>query len=166
MFTRIAGCKRHSAVNGPGIRYVLFFQGCPHHCSGCQNPETWDPDGGQKTDTENIIRDLESTKYLDGITLSGGDPLLQPLAAGEIADAAHKKGLDVWCYTGWTFEELMEGKAGPDARAVLSRIDVLADGPFELPLLSQDVIYRGSSNQRLIMLKETFALGRIVLYQP
>ena len=105
---RIAGTVRHSSVDGPGVRYVVFFQGCPHHCPGCQNPETWDPEGGEETTAEELAEEMRATRYLDGITLSGGDPLLQPSALMVLADAAHEKGLSVWCYTGWTFEALLQ----------------------------------------------------------
>ena len=147
---RIAGMVKHSSVDGPGVRFTVFFQGCPHHCPGCHNPETWDPAGGEEISLDELIEEIRKTRYLDGITLSGGDPLLQPRAVIAAADAAHAKGLTVWCYTGWTFEEIMKGSAGPDAVEALNHIDVLVDGPFRMELLSRECIYRGSSNQRLI----------------
>ena len=94
-----------------------------------------------------------------GITLSGGDPLLQPRAVIAAADAAHAKGLTVWCYTGWTFEEIMKGSAGPDAVEALNHIDVLVDGPFRMELLSRECIYRGSSNQRLVDVPASLSAG-------
>ena len=84
---RISGTRRHSSVNGPGVRYVLFFQGCPHRCPGCQNPETLDAAGGTETTTEALTEDILATRYLDGVTFSGGDPLMQPEALAEIARA-------------------------------------------------------------------------------
>ena len=159
---RIAGTVRHSSVDGPGVRYVVFFQGCPHHCPGCQNPETWDPAGGEETTTEELIGELNNTRYLDGITLSGGDPLMQPEALAAVADAARAKGLTVWCYTGWTFEALMQGAAGQAAIEALSHIDVLVDGPFCQELLSKECIYRGSSNQRLLDVPASLAAGKAV----
>lgn len=150
LISRIAGTVRHSSVDGPGVRYVVFFQGCPHHCPGCQNPETWDPAGGEETRVENLIEEMRGTRYLDGVTLSGGDPLLQPEAVREIADAAHAEGLTVWTYTGWTFEDLLAGKAGEKALEALEHIDVLVDGPFVEALCSRDCLFRGSSNQRLV----------------
>ena len=109
---RIAGTVRHSSVDGPGVRYVVFFQGCPHHCAGCQNPETWNPAGGEEVSLEDLKEELRSTRYLDGVTLSGGDPFLQPEAAMAVADTGRDMGLNVWAYTGWTFEELLDGAAG------------------------------------------------------
>ncbi len=156
---RIAGMVKHSSVDGPGVRFTVFFQGCPHHCPGCHNPETWDPAGGEEISLDELIEEIRKTRYLDGITLSGGDPLLQPLAVIAAADAAHAKGLTVWCYTGWTFEEIMKGSAGPDAIEALNHIDVLVDGPFRMEQLSKECIYRGSSNQRLIDVQASLTAG-------
>jgi anaerobic ribonucleoside-triphosphate reductase activating protein len=141
---------------------VVFFQGCPHHCPGCQNPETWDPAGGEETTAEELAEEMRSTRYLDGITLSGGDPLLQPSAVIVMADAAHEKGLSVWSYTGWTFEALLQGAAGETALEALRHIDVLVDGPFVQDKLSKDHIFRGSSNQRLIDVPASLAAGAAV----
>ena len=160
---RIAGTVRHSSVDGPGVRFVVFFQGCPHHCGACQNPETWDPAGGASVTLEGLAEEMRQTRYLDGITLSGGDPLLQPDAAIYLADAAHARGLTVWCYTGWTWEELLSGGAGGRAREALPHIDVLVDGPFVQSLRSTLCIYRGSSNQRLIDVPKSLAAGKPVL---
>ena len=127
---RISGSKKHSSVNGPGVRYVLFFQGCPHHCPGCQNPETHDPVGGTERNVADVIQEILQTKYLDGLTFSGGDPLLQPEAVIEIAKAAKNAGLNIWLYTGWTFEQIQKGAAGEKAKEALTQLDVLVDGPF------------------------------------
>ena len=157
---RIAGMVKHSSVDGPGVRFTVFFQGCPHHCPGCHNPETWDPAGGEEISFEDLIQEINNTRYLDGITLSGGDPLMQPSAVIAAADAAPAKGLTVWCYSGWTFEEILEGKAGNTAIEALNHIDVLVDGPFRLELLSKECIYRGSSNQRLIDVPASLSAGK------
>lgn len=159
---RIAGTVRHSSVDGPGVRYVVFFQGCPHHCRACQNPETWDPAGGEEIALEELAEEMRRTRFLDGITLSGGDPLWQSAAVIRLADAAHEKGLSVWCYTGWTFEEVLAGKAGDPAAEALSHIDVLVDGPFIEALCGRDCIYRGSSNQRLIDVPKSLDAGKAV----
>ena len=151
---RISGSKKHSSVNGPGVRYVLFFQGCPHHCPGCQNPETHDPLGGTERNVGDVIREILQTKYLDGLTFSGGDPLLQPQAVIEIAQAAKAAGLNIWLYTGWTFEQIQKGAAGETAKEALTLLDVLVDGPFVEKLKTGNAIWRGSDNQRLIGLHE------------
>lgn len=149
---RIAGTIKHSLVNGPGIRYVIFFQGCKHRCKGCHNPQTHDFDGGNEVPVQTVIDDIAQAKHLDGVTLSGGDPLLQPEAAIRIADAAHGIGLSVWCYTGYTLEQILDGEAGQSAVELLDHIDCLVDGPYIESLRSEDCIYRGSTNQRLIYL--------------
>lgn len=159
---RSAGVIRHSAVNGPGVRYVLFFQGCPHHCRACQNPETWDPHAGREADTDAVIADIFATRYLDGVTLSGGDPLYQPEAAAAIAKACQARGLSVWAYTGWTWEAIQAGRAGR-AAIVLPYLDVLVDGPFVLGKKDGTALWRGSSNQRLIDAAESLRTGTVCL---
>lgn len=155
---RMVGIKKHSVVDGSGVRLVIFFQGCPHHCMECHNPDTWDPNGGDESDTDEIIEIIKNTKYIDGITLSGGDPLFQPEAAILIAKAAKEIGLSVWCYAGWTYDEVM---ADEKRSAVMKYVDVLVDGPFMINLKSQDVIYRGSSNQRLVDVQASMKSGII-----
>lgn len=159
MLFRLAGEIKHSLVNGPGIRYVVFFQGCPHHCDGCQNPETHDITGGEEEDTEEVIQRIRITKFLDGVTISGGDPLMQPEACAAIAQAAHEMGLSVWVYTGWKFEDILG-----DSRKLkaLRSIDVLVDGEFVSELKSEDALWRGSRNQRLIDVKQSLEEKHIV----
>ncbi|MBQ9697573.1 MAG: anaerobic ribonucleoside-triphosphate reductase activating protein [Acidaminococcaceae bacterium] len=159
---RIAGSKKHSSVNGPGVRYVLFLQGCPHHCPGCQNPETHDPAGGTERNVDEVIQDILQTKYLDGLTLSGGDPLMQPEAVIAITGAAKKAGLNIWLYTGWTFEQIQKGAAGDKAKEALALLDVLVDGPFVEKLKTGNAIWRGSDNQRLIDVQRSLAVGNVI----
>lgn len=141
---------RHSLVNGPGIRCVLFLQGCTHHCPGCQNPETHDIHGGTPCSTQAILNDILTDRNLDGVTLSGGDPLLQPKACTEIAKACKQHGLSVWVYTGYLFEDICTEKLGKDAANLLQYIDVLVDGLFNEALKNENCLWRGSTNQRLI----------------
>ena len=161
MDIKIAGKVAHSFVNGPGIRYVLFFQGCPHHCPGCQNPETHDVSGGETTTTEAILADIKSTKFLDGVTFSGGDPLMQPDALLELSKAVHDMGLNVWVYTGYTYEALKE----KGLLKALAYVDVLVDGPFIMDLRSEETIWRGSSNQRLVNVQKSLRQDKLILYQ-
>ena len=147
---RMHGMLRHSLVNGPGIRCVLFLQGCTHHCPGCQNPETHDIHGGTPCSTQAILNDILTDRNLDGVTLSGGDPLLQPKACTEIAKACKQHGLSVWVYTGYLFEDIYTEKLGKDVSNLLQYIDVLVDGLFDESLKSEDCLWRGSTNQRLI----------------
>lgn len=150
---RTFGVVRNSYVDGPGVRMAIFFQGCLRHCKGCHNPDSWPMYGGEKTDTEEIISLMKKDPLLDGITLTGGEPFLQPGAALEIARAAKALGLTVWCYTGYLFEEAAEWN---DARKLLlETIDVLVDGAFEEDKMSLDTIWRGSTNQRLIDVKKS-----------
>lgn len=161
---RIAGQKKHSSVNGPGVRYVLFLQGCPHNCPECQNPETHDLSGGMEAEISSVIQDILNTRYLDGVTISGGDPLMQPQACCEIVRQLHEHGINLWLYTGWTWEQIQQGAAGDDAIRVLSWLDVLVDGPFLNELKSDQVIFRGSTNQRLIDVPASLKCGHVTEY--
>lgn len=162
MNCRLYGLVRNSYVDGPGVRMAIFFQGCLHHCNGCQNPESWPINGGDKADTEKIIQQMKSDPLLKGITLSGGEPFLQPGAALALAKSAHMIEKDVWCYTGYTFEEIMEWN---DTRKdLLKEIDVLVDGEFEIDKKSLDLEWRGSSNQRIIDVMRSLSLGKVVLW--
>ena len=162
---KIAGYKKHSFVDGPGVRFTVFTQGCPHACPGCHNPETWDTEGGFPIETEDLISLIRSTKYLDGVTLSGGDPLLQAAACAEIVRAVREEGLSVWMYTGYTYEQIRDGVAGNDAIRALREIDVLVDGRFIQSRRDASVLWRGSSNQRLIDVQASLAQGGPVPYE-
>lgn len=151
MQIRIAGFVQESIVDGPGWRLVVFCQGCPHKCKGCHNPETHDFNGGWTVDTSEIIGMMDSNPLLDGITLSGGEPFCQAAACIELADAAHERGLNVWCYTGYTWGDIMRGR-DPGKRALFKHIDVLVDGPFIQSQKTLELPWRGSKNQRLIPL--------------
>ena len=147
---RISSTIHDSIVDGPGLRYVVFAQGCPHRCPGCHNPETQDPSGGREVAVEEIIKDMLKNPLTDGLTLTGGEPFYQPEASAEIARAAHAAGLNVWCYTGWTLEELREM---PEAQVLLREVDVLVDGPYIQAERSLNLQWRGSANQRVIDLR-------------
>ena len=154
---KISGITPESIVDGEGIRYVIFTQGCPHHCPGCHNPSTHSFDGGRIVTIQEILTDIEKNKnYIDGITLSGGEPFCQIGQCSVIAEQAQKMGLTVWCYTGFIFEDLY-GRT--DAIKLLQHIDVLVDGPFILEERSLDLNFKGSSNQRIIDIQESFRKG-------
>lgn len=165
MNIRIAGTVDDSIVDGPGFRYTVFTQGCSHHCPGCHNPETHDFAGGRTVDTEAIVAQMRANPLLDGLTLSGGDPMEQPAPCVELARQAHALGLNVWCYTGYTLEQLLQ-EADPDRLALLRETDVLVDGPFLLAQRSLELKYCGSRNQRLIDVKKTLAAGVPTLWEP
>ncbi len=162
MIFRVYGLEANSYVDGPGVRLAIFFQGCLHHCKGCQNPGSWPMYGGEKMDTEFIKKLMVSDSLLSGITLSGGEPFLQPFAALDLARFAHSRKLNVWCYTGYTFEQIMEWE--DNRKTLLQEIDVLVDGRFEQDKMSLDIPWRGSSNQRLIDVKKSLEKGEVVLY--
>ncbi|MCT4564664.1 MAG: anaerobic ribonucleoside-triphosphate reductase activating protein [Maledivibacter sp.] len=152
------GITRDSIVDGPGLRAVIWTQGCRHNCRGCHNPGTHDFNGGFLMDTEDIIKELKELKLHRGVTFSGGDPFEQPEECFEIACAAKKMGLDIWCYTGYTFEELLNkrGKMYRDGWIeFLKQIDVLIDGRFVLEKKNLLLKFRGSENQRILDMKKS-----------
>ena len=149
-----------SIVDGDGIRTVIWFQGCKHHCKECQNPETWNFDGGMDVDIEAIKEQLKKLKYQTGITLSGGDPFFQASAATEIAKFAHSIGLNVWTYTGFTYDEIIN--ANDEKMELLKNTDVLVDGRFEIDKKSLACKFRGSTNQRVIDVKKSLEEGGVV----
>lgn len=160
---RLSGIVNDSIVDGPGLRLAVFMQGCPYGCPGCHNPQTHDVMGGREADTEEVRAMLKKNPLLDGLTLSGGEPLLQPQAAREMAEMAKAQGLNVWCYTGDTVEHMMLTK-DPEIMLALEQIDVLVDGPFILEQKSLDLRFRGSRNQRLINMPATLKAGKAVLW--
>ena len=151
--------QKDSVVDGPGIRMVIWTQGCPHHCLNCHNPETHAFDKGFLVDTNSLIEEIKNSELQDGITFSGGDPMIQPLACLEIAKACQELGFNVWCYTGFLFEELLDKK---DCLEFLKYIDVLVDGPFIESKKSYSAKYRGSTNQRIINVKASLKKKKAV----
>ena len=156
-----ADIQPDSILDGSGIRTVIWFQGCLHNCKGCQNPETHDMNGGIVVDVDELKMKLKNLKYQSGITLSGGDPFFQPDAALEIAKFAKSVGLNVWAYTGFTYEALLSDKSRLD---LLKNVDVLVDGKFMMDKKSLNCKFRGSTNQRLIDVKKSLEAGGVVLY--
>lgn len=157
---RLAGMVEDSIVDGPGLRLAVFTQGCPHHCPECHNPQSHDFNGGKWGDTDEVLRIAGDNCLLDGITLTGGEPFCQPEACAEIARGAHALGLNVWTYTGYLFENLLNGAEGQ--RELLKNTDVLVDGPFLIAQKSLDVRFRGSKNQRLIDVCRSLNAGRVI----
>lgn len=163
MVVRLAAdIQPDSILDGSGIRTVIWFQGCLHNCEGCQNPETHDMNSGMVVDIDDIKMKLKNLKYQSGITLSGGDPFFQPEAALEIAKFAKSIGLNVWTYTGFTFEALLNGDK--KRRDLLEYVDVLVDGKFMLNKKSLNCKFRGSTNQRLIDVRKSLESGSVILY--
>ena len=159
-----ADLQTDSVVDGEGIRTVIWTQGCPHNCLGCHNPNTHDFNDGEVVDVMEVLERIDELDNQDGITFSGGDPMCQPRACAKIAEYAKNKGLNIWCYTGYTYEQLQKlAKTNKDITGFLSLIDVLIDGPFILKERSLDSKFRGSKNQRLIDVPKTLEANEIVL---
>lgn len=158
--------QRDSIVDGEGIRSVLWTQGCSHHCPGCHNPETHSFQEGFLVDVDDVKKKIDGLEGQDGITFSGGDPMEQAEACLELAKYCKNKGLNVWCYTGYTFEELLlKTEFFPKIGEFLKYIDVLVDGRFVLSEKSYDVIFRGSKNQRLIDVPKSLKKNKVVLVE-
>ena len=159
---RIAGTVQDSIVDGPGFRFTVFTQGCTHRCPGCHNVHTHDPSGGTEVSVEELTARMGANPLTDGLTLSGGEPFEQAADCLALARAAHQAGLNVWSYSGYTFEQLLAGS--DDQQALLREVDVLVDGPFVLAQRTLSLPWRGSENQRLIDVPASLQAGDVVLY--
>lgn len=159
----IADIQTDSIVDGEGIRSVIWFQGCSHNCLGCHNPETHDFKAGVERSIEDVKKEIRELEYQSGVTFSGGDPMMQIEALEELAKCVHECGMNVWCYTGYTFEEILElAKKNERYKEALNNIDVLVDGKFVENLKSFEVQFRGSSNQRIIDVKKSLETNQVV----
>ncbi|MDR0671342.1 MAG: anaerobic ribonucleoside-triphosphate reductase activating protein [Oscillospiraceae bacterium] len=161
---RVAGRLRESIVDGPGLRYVIFTQGCPHRCEGCHNTHTWPTDGGEEAEPEALLAEMQADGLLRGVTFSGGEPFLQADALAALARRARALGLDVWVYTGYTWEELRAAD-DPAWNGLLAETDVLVDGRYRREERSYHRRFRGSANQRLIDVSQSLAGGGVVLWE-
>lgn len=163
---RLYGTAPESIVDGPGLRFSVFVQGCTHHCPGCHNPESQPLDGGYQYDVADLVRDIKKNKLIHGVTLTGGEPFEQTEEVLELARSLKDEGYDLWIYSGYLFEDLMAGRPHEKAPELLRICDVLVDGPFIQSLNSYELKWKGSSNQRVIDLPATFARREVVLRQP
>lgn len=161
---RIAGTVKDSIVDGPGLRYVIFTQGCPHHCPGCHNPQTHDFSGGQDADVEKILNEIFNNPILSGVTFSGGEPFCQADGLVPIAEAIKEKGKHLMVYTGYLLENLQKME-NPGVQRLLELADIIVDGPFVLAERNLTLSFRGSENQRVIDMAKTRKTGEIVLYR-
>ena len=160
MKIRLYGTVNDSIVDGPGLRYVIFTQGCLHHCPGCHNPDSHAIDGGYIEDTEQCLLEIDQNPLLDGVTLSGGEPFLQATALIHFVQKVKKRHLHVMIYSGYTFEEILE--LGDEEKKLLSLCDTLVDGKFILSLKSMELLYKGSSNQRIIDIQATLKTHMVI----
>jgi anaerobic ribonucleoside-triphosphate reductase activating protein len=148
---RLSGIIRQSIVDGPGLRFVVFTQGCPHACPGCHNPHTHDFNGGYDCRIDRIITAIDENPLLRGVTLSGGEPFCRARELVPLAKAVKERGLDIFCYSGYAFEELLElAKEDEYVSDLLASIDVLVDGRYEQTQRDLSLRFRGSRNQRVI----------------
>ncbi len=161
MNIRLFGVSNDSIVDGPGIRYAIFVQGCPHNCLGCHNPKSHSFTEGYLENTDTLLKNISLNPLLDGVTFSGGEPFCQAKPLIQIAKQVHKKGLNVMTYTGYTFEYLY--KCCGDMFELLKNTDILVDGLFDLSQRSIDLKFKGSKNQRIIDVKKSLDLGTVVL---
>lgn len=161
---RISGVVDESIVDGKGLRYTIFTQGCPHACPGCQNPQTHDFSGGSLVEVSQLLEEILENPMLKGVTFSGGEPFCQPAPLALLAEQIHNapgRKLDITVFTGFTWEELIS-KHDPDTDALLRQTDVLIDGRFEERQKDLTLLFRGSRNQRVIDVPQSFAQGRLV----
>lgn len=151
-----------TTVDGPGFRTTVYCAGCPNACPGCHNPQTWDIHNGQWMQVEDIMRVIKADPFAN-VTFSGGDPMFQAEGFAELAQAIKARtNKTIWCYTGFTFEALIKN---PQQRQLLELVDVLVDGPFVEKLKDPDLLFRGSSNQRLIDVPLSLQQGKVVLWE-
>ena len=158
---RLAGVVRESIVDGPGFRFVVFVQGCPHHCEGCHNPQSHDFKDGYLSDTDTLLEEIKKNPLLSGVTFSGGEPFCQPEALSKLGAQVKKLGLNVITYSGYTYEELL-AMQNPQVNALLDVCDYLIDGKFILEQRDLTLQFRGSHNQRIIDLIRTREYGSVV----
>ena len=157
----LAGIAGDSIVDGPGIRTTVFGQGCPHHCPGCHNPETWEFGCGTEVPVEAVVETVKANPLCRGVTFSGGEPFAQPEGFAKLAKLLKAAGYEVASYSGYTFEQLLQGTA--EQRELLETVDVLIDGPFVQAERSLELNFRGSRNQRILNVKASLAAGQAVL---
>ena len=163
MEIRIAGVVEESFVDGPGIRFAVFVQGCPHHCENCHNPETHDFSGGCVVDTDSLFEQCAENPLIKGVTFSGGEPFCQPEPCAYMAEKLKASGYHLMAFTGYTFEKLLEmSKEDENIKKSLNLLDVIIDGKFILAQRSLGLRYKGSKNQRTIDVKESIKQGRAV----
>lgn len=167
MEIQVAGIVNDSIVDGPGIRFTIFVQGCPHNCAGCHNPQTHTATGGESISIETLLERIQDNPLLDGVTFSGGEPFMQAEALSVLAQEIHDNtGLNIVTYTGYTIEELIAGANNiPGWKTLLQETDILIDGPFVESLKSYELRFRGSSNQRCLDSKESIRQGKAVEIQ-
>lgn len=165
MKLRLFGLANDSIVDGPGIRYAVFVQGCPHKCDGCHNPKSHDMNGGYDGDTDEILEQIYRNSLLDGVTLSGGEPFMQAKPLAYIAKRVRERNMNVVTYTGFKFEYLLENANDENGyMELLTNTDILVDGEFVLAKRSIDLTFKGSKNQRILDIPKSLKEKKAVLH--
>ena len=163
---KISGIVKESTVDGPGFRYVVFTQGCPHHCKGCHNPQTHSFDGGSYIDIDTILEDVKKNPLLRVVTISGGEPFMQAKKIAKLLSKIDRKKLSTIVYTGFLYEDLLNNANENNGYMdLLKQADLLIDGKFEEDLMDENLLFRGSSNQRVIKCKESVESGNLQLHE-
>lgn len=152
--------QEDSFVDGPGVRMVIWTQGCRHHCFNCHNPQTWDMEGGTLYPVEQLQKQILASELQSGLTLSGGEPFLQVEPLLDIVKTAKEKKLNIWAYSGFTYEELL---ADAQKKKLLIELDVLVDGKFVNDLKDYRLVFKGSRNQRIIDVQKSLQSGEVIL---
>ncbi|MBE6849910.1 MAG: anaerobic ribonucleoside-triphosphate reductase activating protein [Ruminococcus sp.] len=163
MLLQLSGTANDSIVDGPGIRFTIFVQGCPHHCEGCHNPQTHSFEGGTPADTDELLGRIKGNPLLDGVTFSGGEPFCQAQTLAALGTQIRALGLNIITYTGYTFEELYAKREENGIGALLAVTDYLVDGRYVEALKSYELAFRGSSNQRILDCQASLAQGCAVV---
>ena len=159
---RIIKILEDTTVDGPGFRTAIYCSGCYHKCIGCHNPQSWDIDAGREMSIAEIMEKIKADPFAN-VTFTGGDPIYQAEGFALLAETIKKETTkDIWCYTGFLYEQLMNGKY---TEKLLQNIDVLVDGPYIEEQKDPDLLFRGSTNQRLIDVKRSLAAGEVVLWE-
>lgn len=162
MTIRILNILHDTTVDGPGFRTSIYCAGCRHHCPGCHNPESWDFSAGYEVETDQLMQEITVDPFAD-VTFTGGDPFFQAEGFAELARRIKTETTKtIWCYTGFLYEHLLEQ---PRYRTLLEQLDVLVDGPFIMAQRNEDLLFRGSANQRLIDVQASLKAGTVVPWQ-
>lgn len=158
---KVMNIVHDSIVDGAGFRTVVFFAGCPHHCKGCHNPQSWNEENGTVMTKDEVLAEIIGNE-LTNVTLSGGEPFSQSKEVASLAQSIQALGKTIWCYTGYEFEQLLEI---PEYLHLLTKIDVLVDGKFNIEERDLSLLYKGSRNQRIIDVKRSLQTGNVLLYK-
>ena len=158
---RVLNIAEGTSVDGPSLRTSIYFAGCTHHCEGCHNPQSWDPQGGKDWTLDELMHVIRENDF--HVTFSGGDPLLQVKELTQLAKRIKTElGKNIWCYTGYLWENVIQN---PQYLELLKYVDVLVDGPFVLAQRDISLLFKGSPNQRLIKVPESLESGKVILWE-